>query len=258
MPRWSNAAFAIAKVGLAIAFEHFGGDLPAGSQHAQRDRQIERARVFRQLGRRLGKGGNGLPGTNPEQLFAAGYSACFLGALRFVAGQEKVTLPADTTVTAEVGIGPRSDGGFGITANLTIRVPGFDHAKAQGLDFSRLLYRPPVPPEVAIFNCETQDHGLGKALDHELIAKASAAAAARSSRRERLAAAGVDDSRDQTTSDPHRLRQDLQARHRDHREIERVGEGPIPEHEVVEARFPRTAGSGDALAADLDARRRPR
>jgi osmotically inducible protein OsmC len=78
-------------------------------------------------------GGPGGDGANPEKLFAVGYSACFLGALRFVAGQEKVALPADTTVTAEVGIGPRSDGGFGITANLTIRVPGFDHAKAEAL-----------------------------------------------------------------------------------------------------------------------------
>ncbi len=78
-------------------------------------------------------GGPGGDGANPEKLFAVGYSACFLGALRFVAGQEKASLPADTTVTAEVGIGPRSDGGFGITANLTIRVPGFDKAKAEAL-----------------------------------------------------------------------------------------------------------------------------
>ncbi|EWS55590.1 General stress protein 17o [Methylibium sp. T29] len=50
-------------------------------------------------------GGGGGPGTNPEQLFAAGYSACFLGAMKFVAGQKKQTLPADTTVTGKVGIG---------------------------------------------------------------------------------------------------------------------------------------------------------
>lgn len=78
-------------------------------------------------------GGPGGEGLNPEKLFAAGYSACFLGALRLVAGREKVTLPADATVTAEVGIGPRSDGGFGITANLTIKAPGVDHAQLQNL-----------------------------------------------------------------------------------------------------------------------------
>ena len=78
-------------------------------------------------------GGPGGAGVNPEKLFATGYSACFLGALRFVAGQEKVAIPADATVTAEIGIGPRSDGGFGITAALTIKVPGIDHGKLDEL-----------------------------------------------------------------------------------------------------------------------------
>ena len=58
-------------------------------------------------------GGAGGDGTNPEQLFAAGYSACFIGAMQHVAGQEKIKLPEDTTVTGEVGIGP-TDGGFAI------------------------------------------------------------------------------------------------------------------------------------------------
>ncbi len=53
-------------------------------------------------------GGGGGAGNNPEQLFAAGYAACFLGAMKFVGGQEKIAVPADTTVTAKVGIGPRS------------------------------------------------------------------------------------------------------------------------------------------------------
>jgi Ohr subfamily peroxiredoxin len=61
-------------------------------------------------------GGGGGEGNNPEQLFAAGYVACFLGALKFVAGQENVKVPDDATVTATVGIGPRQAGGFGITA----------------------------------------------------------------------------------------------------------------------------------------------
>lgn len=79
-------------------------------------------------------GGPGGDGTNPEQLFAAGYSACFLGALRFVAGKEQVTVPADATVTADVGIGPRDDGaGFGLDVALTVSVPGVDRAVAEDL-----------------------------------------------------------------------------------------------------------------------------
>lgn len=79
-------------------------------------------------------GGDGGKGTNPEQLFAAGYSACFLGAMKFVAGQEKVKLPEDLTVAAEVGIGPREDGGgFGIEVALTITAPGMDKADAQAV-----------------------------------------------------------------------------------------------------------------------------
>jgi len=79
-------------------------------------------------------GGNDGPGTNPEQLFAAGYSACFLGALRFVAGKEKIKLPEDTAVTAEVGIGPRADGtGFGLDAAIQVSVPGLDKAVAEDL-----------------------------------------------------------------------------------------------------------------------------
>ncbi|QTL01745.1 organic hydroperoxide resistance protein [Aquabacter sp. L1I39] len=78
-------------------------------------------------------GGAGGEGNNPEQLFAAGYSACFLGALKFVASQEKVRIPSDATVTATVGIGPRSEGGFGITASLKINLPGVDKAEAERL-----------------------------------------------------------------------------------------------------------------------------
>ncbi|WP_312725221.1 organic hydroperoxide resistance protein [Stutzerimonas kunmingensis] len=68
-------------------------------------------------------GGAGGPGTNPEQLFAAGYSACFLGALKFVAGKQKVALPADTRITGKVGIG-QIPTGFGIEAELSISAPG--------------------------------------------------------------------------------------------------------------------------------------
>lgn len=77
-------------------------------------------------------GGAGGPGTNPEQLFAAGYSACFLGALKFVAGKRKVALPADTTVTGRVGIGPIPTG-FGIQAALSIAAPGVPRDTLQAL-----------------------------------------------------------------------------------------------------------------------------
>ncbi|WP_438007597.1 organic hydroperoxide resistance protein [Sorangium sp. So ce321] len=78
-------------------------------------------------------GGAGGEGNNPEQLFAAGYAACFLGALKFVAGQEKARIPADATVTATVGIGPRSEGGFGIDVALRIALPGLERAQAEQL-----------------------------------------------------------------------------------------------------------------------------
>jgi Ohr subfamily peroxiredoxin len=77
-------------------------------------------------------GGGGGDGTNPEQLFAAGYSACFLGALKFVAGKNKVALPADLTVAGDVGIGPIPTG-FGIEVDLTISAPGMDAQQLQDL-----------------------------------------------------------------------------------------------------------------------------
>ncbi|HET9146952.1 MAG TPA: organic hydroperoxide resistance protein [Acetobacteraceae bacterium] len=79
-------------------------------------------------------GGEGGAGTNPEQLFASGYAACFLGALKFVASKEKVKIPEDAKVEADIGIGPRDDGtGFGIVASLKVSVPGMDRAKAEDL-----------------------------------------------------------------------------------------------------------------------------
>jgi lipoyl-dependent peroxiredoxin len=71
-------------------------------------------------------------GTNPEQLFAAGWSACFIGAMKFVAGQMKVQLPADTAIDAEVDLGPQP-GGFGIAARLNISLPGMEREAAQKL-----------------------------------------------------------------------------------------------------------------------------
>jgi osmotically inducible protein OsmC len=78
-------------------------------------------------------GGAGGDGINPEQLFAAGYAACFIGALKVAGQQLKVKLPDDVTVTAKVGIGPRSAGGFGITADLSVSLPGIERAQAQQL-----------------------------------------------------------------------------------------------------------------------------
>ncbi len=78
-------------------------------------------------------GGAGGDGTNPEQLFAAGYSACFIGALKVAGQQLKVKVPDETKVTATVGIGPRAAGGFGITTDLVVDLPGLDRAEAQKL-----------------------------------------------------------------------------------------------------------------------------
>ena len=77
-------------------------------------------------------GGNGAVGTNPEQLFAAGYSACFIGAMKHVAMMQKIALPADTTIQADVGIGP-TPAGFGIQVVMTIAIPGMERATAEKL-----------------------------------------------------------------------------------------------------------------------------
>lgn len=76
-------------------------------------------------------GGSGA-GHNPEELFAVGYAACYLGAMRFAAQSEKLgTVPADATVDANVGIGPRSDGGFGLKVKLIVTMPGVDRDVAE-------------------------------------------------------------------------------------------------------------------------------
>ncbi|MBB2897828.1 organic hydroperoxide resistance protein [Pseudomonas sp. AS2.8] len=77
-------------------------------------------------------GGAGGAGTNPEQLFAAGYSACFIGALKFVGAKEKIAVPADVSVTAQVGIGPIPTG-FALDVELIISLPGLEHAVAEDL-----------------------------------------------------------------------------------------------------------------------------
>ena len=76
-------------------------------------------------------GGNG-QGVNPEQLFPAGYSACCIGAMKFVAGMQKIALPADTKIDATVGIGPIPQG-FGIEVQLAVTIPGMERAAAEAL-----------------------------------------------------------------------------------------------------------------------------
>jgi Ohr subfamily peroxiredoxin len=71
-------------------------------------------------------------GVNPEQLFAAGYSACFIGAMKFVAGTQKIALPANTSIDATVGIGQIPQG-FGIEVQLVVSIPGMERAAAEAL-----------------------------------------------------------------------------------------------------------------------------
>lgn len=77
-------------------------------------------------------GGNGAVGTNPEQLFAAGYSACFIGAIKFVGGRDKIAVPADVSVEGTVGIGAIATG-FAIEVELKVSLPGMDRAEAEEL-----------------------------------------------------------------------------------------------------------------------------
>lgn len=77
-------------------------------------------------------GGGGGAGTNPEQLFAAGYAACFIGAMRFVAGEKKIALPEDLSIDSTVGIG-QIPGGLGIELDLLINVPGMDKRQARAI-----------------------------------------------------------------------------------------------------------------------------
>ena len=90
-------------------------------------------------------GGAGGAGTNPEQLFAAGYSACFIGAMKAVSARQKIALPAEVSITSEVGIGPHANkpGAFGIAVSIKISVPGMDRAQleklvAEGRNFDSL------------------------------------------------------------------------------------------------------------------------
>ena len=81
------------------------------------------------------QGGDGAFGTNPEQLFAAGYSACFIGAMKAVSARQKIALPAEVSITSDVAIGPHANkpGAFGIQVDMKISVPGMDRAQLEAL-----------------------------------------------------------------------------------------------------------------------------
>ena len=80
-------------------------------------------------------GGDGGPGTNPEQLFAAGYSAYFIGAMKAVAAREKIQLPAEVSITSDVAIGPYAEkpGTFSIAVAMQVSVPGMERAALESL-----------------------------------------------------------------------------------------------------------------------------
>ncbi|HSC00935.1 MAG TPA: organic hydroperoxide resistance protein [Burkholderiaceae bacterium] len=80
-------------------------------------------------------GGDDGPGTNPEQLFASGYSACFIGALKAVAARQKIALPKEVSIKADVSIGPMAGkpGAFGIAVAMAVNVPGLDKAAVEAL-----------------------------------------------------------------------------------------------------------------------------
>lgn len=78
--------------------------------------------------------GSGKPGTNPEQLFGVGYSACFMGAMQIVGAAQKIRLPADTAVDAGVSLGrTESDTAYGLAVTLAVSLPGLDREQAQQL-----------------------------------------------------------------------------------------------------------------------------
>jgi Ohr subfamily peroxiredoxin len=83
---------------------------------------------------KLSSAGSGKPGTNPEQLFGVGYSACFMGAMQIVGAAQKIKLPVDTAVDASVSLGrTENDTAYGLAVTLSVSLPGLDRAQAQQL-----------------------------------------------------------------------------------------------------------------------------
>lgn len=81
---------------------------------------------------KLSSPGTAGTGTNPEQLFAAGYAACFIGALKAVAGMQKISLPADLAIDSKVDLGKVGEA-YGIAAQLDVSLPGMERGAAQKL-----------------------------------------------------------------------------------------------------------------------------
>lgn len=105
------------------------------SRGGGRDSEVvsESGRIDLVLAPPVEMGGSG-DGANPEELFSAGYAACFMGALRLVAKNAEVTVPDDASVTVTIGIGQdNAHGGFGLTADIDVTLPGIDGDEAQGL-----------------------------------------------------------------------------------------------------------------------------
>ena len=83
---------------------------------------------------KLSAPGSGKPGTNPEQLFAVGYAACFIGAMKAVAPKVGVKVPDDVSIDSKVDLGPTNDGArYGISVHLAINLPGLDAEQAKKL-----------------------------------------------------------------------------------------------------------------------------
>ena len=112
---------------------HFDKVLYTAKAHTTggRDNGVSRT-DDRRLDLKLSSPGTSGTGTNPEQLFAVGWSACFLSAIKLVAGKKKVTLPTDVAVDAEVDLGI-THGVHGIAARLNVSLPGMDRETAQTL-----------------------------------------------------------------------------------------------------------------------------
>jgi osmotically inducible protein OsmC len=92
-------------------------------------------RIKLQLSTPKALGGDDGPGTNPEQLFAAGYSACFIGALKAVAARQKLALTKEVSIKADVAIGPHGSkpGAFNIAVTMAVSLPGMERAAAEAL-----------------------------------------------------------------------------------------------------------------------------
>ncbi|MGV2100962.1 organic hydroperoxide resistance protein [Rhizobium sp. 21-4511-3d] len=106
--------------------------LYTGKTHTTGGREGAAQSSDRALDVKLSPPGSGRPGTNPEQLFAAGWSACFIGAIGLAAGKRKIRLPAETAVDAEVDLG-QTDGAYFLQARLNVSLPGIDAELAREL-----------------------------------------------------------------------------------------------------------------------------